>query len=109
METTSEIIAIQELPVRYQGPPAELPGFVIKPSLPIFYAIMTFDLTDDETRALVAHLKHALEYDPFPYAPRLDPLKAILTKLECPELRSRAIAPRCRRPQHPGSGREGEP
>jgi hypothetical protein len=36
---------------------------------------MTLDLTDDEAHALVAHLKHALEYDPFPYAPRLDPLK----------------------------------
>jgi hypothetical protein len=38
----------------------------------------TLDLTDDEARALAAHLRHALEYDPFPYAPRLDPLKAIL-------------------------------
>ena len=31
---------------------------------------MTLDLTDDEKLALVAHLRHALEYDPFPYAPR---------------------------------------
>jgi hypothetical protein len=45
---------------------------------------MTLDLTEDETAALVAHLRHALEYDPFPYAPRLDPLKAILAKLEPP-------------------------
>ena len=44
----------------------------------------TLDLTDDETAALIAHLRHALEYDPFPYAPRLDPLKAILAKLEPP-------------------------
>jgi hypothetical protein len=29
---------------------------------------MTLHLTDDEARALVAHPKHALEYDPFPYA-----------------------------------------
>jgi len=42
----------------------------------------TLDLTDDEKLALVAHLRHALEYDPFPFAPRLDPLKAILAKLE---------------------------
>ena len=42
----------------------------------------TLDLTDDEKLALVAHLRHALEYDPFPYAPRLDPLNAILAKLE---------------------------
>jgi len=26
---------------------------------------MTLDLTDDEKLALVAHLRHALEYDPF--------------------------------------------
>jgi hypothetical protein len=45
---------------------------------------MTLDLTDDEKLALVAHLRHALEYDPFPFAPRLDPLKAILEKLEPP-------------------------
>jgi hypothetical protein len=38
---------------------------------------MTLDLADDEAAALAAHLWHALEYDPFPFAPRLDPLKAI--------------------------------
>jgi hypothetical protein len=43
---------------------------------------MVLDLTDGERLALVAHLRHALEYDPFPYAPRLDPLKAILAKLD---------------------------
>jgi len=32
----------------------------------------------------VAHLRNALEYDPFPYAPRLEPLKAILAKLDPP-------------------------
>ena len=45
---------------------------------------MLLDLTDDETAALIAHLRHALEYDPYPYAPRLDPLKAILAKIEPP-------------------------
>jgi hypothetical protein len=43
---------------------------------------MTRDLTDDEKHALVAHLRHALEYDPFPFAPRLGPLKTIPAKLE---------------------------
>jgi hypothetical protein len=38
-----------------------------------YHAIMLLDLTDDETRALVTRLRHAIEYDPFPYAPRLDP------------------------------------
>jgi hypothetical protein len=43
---------------------------------------MTLALTEDETASLVAHLRRAIEYDPFPYAPRLDPLKATLAKLE---------------------------
>jgi hypothetical protein len=37
---------------------------------------MTLDLTDDEARAHAAQLRHALEYDPYPFAPWLDPLKA---------------------------------
>jgi hypothetical protein len=53
----------------------------------------TLDLTDDEKLALVAHLRHALEYDPFPYAPRLDPLKAILANLEPPTPRPEPLPP----------------
>jgi hypothetical protein len=53
----------------------------------------TLDLTDDEKAALVAHLRHALEYDPFPYAPRLDPLKAILAKLEPPTPQPEPLPP----------------
>jgi len=41
----------------------------------------------------VAHLRHALEYDPFPYAPRLDPLKAILAKLEPPTPQQEPLPP----------------
>jgi hypothetical protein len=40
------------------------------------------DLTDEEKRALIALLKRTLEYVRYPLAPRLDPLKAILAKLE---------------------------
>jgi hypothetical protein len=67
---------------------------------------MTLDLTDDEKAALVAHLMHAglslaqastagrrFEYAPFPYAPRLDPLKAILAKLEPPAPRAEPLPP----------------
>ena len=54
---------------------------------------MTLDLTDDEARALAAHLRHALEYDPFPFAPRLDPLKAILAKLEPPQPQPEPLPP----------------
>ncbi|MFZ3237432.1 MAG: hypothetical protein WA417_12385 [Stellaceae bacterium] len=39
---------------------------------------MTLDLTEDETRALVRLLRKTLDEDPFPLAPRLDPLKTIL-------------------------------
>jgi hypothetical protein len=54
---------------------------------------MTLDLTDDEKLALMGHLRHALEYDPFPYAPRLDPLKAVLAKLEPPTPRAEPLPP----------------
>jgi len=58
-----------------------------------YLGIMTLDLTDDEKLALVAHLRHALEYDPFPFAPRLDPRKAILAKLEPPTPRPEQLPP----------------
>ena len=40
-----------------------------------------------------ADLLDALEYDPFPYAPRLDPLKAILAKLEPPKPQPETLPP----------------
>jgi hypothetical protein len=40
------------------------------------------DLTDEEKRALIALLRETLEHARFPLAPRWDPLKAILAKLE---------------------------
>ena len=48
---------------------------------------MTLDLTDDEARALAKYLRQALDYARFPLLPRLDPLKAILAKLEPPKPR----------------------
>jgi hypothetical protein len=45
---------------------------------------MTLDLTDDEGVALARYLRQKLDHDRFPLAPRLDPLKAILTKLDPP-------------------------
>jgi hypothetical protein len=45
---------------------------------------LPLDLTDEEKRALIALLKRTLEYARFPLAPRLDPLKAILAKLDPP-------------------------
>jgi hypothetical protein len=40
------------------------------------------ELTDEEKRALIALLKRTLHYTRYPLTPRLDPLKAILAKLE---------------------------
>jgi hypothetical protein len=45
---------------------------------------LPLDLTDEEKRALIALLRETLEYAHFPLAPRLDPLKAILAKLDPP-------------------------
>jgi hypothetical protein len=69
---------------------------------------MTLDLTDDETAALVVHLRHALEYDPFPYAPWLDPLKAILAKLDPPAPQPEPLPPikAGMTPRRGGGGRE---
>lgn len=44
--------------------------------------IEPLDLTADEKRALIALLRETLAR--FPLAPRLDPLKAILAKLDPP-------------------------
>jgi hypothetical protein len=41
---------------------------------------MNLDLTDEEAAALTRHLLQALDYDPYPFAPRLDPLKSVLPK-----------------------------
>ena len=43
-----------------------------------------FELTADERKALIALLRQTLDYARFPFAPRLDPLKAILAKLDPP-------------------------
>jgi hypothetical protein len=54
---------------------------------------VTLDLTDDEARALAKHVCGAKRNDPFPFAPRLDPLKTILSKLEPPALRPEPLPP----------------
>jgi hypothetical protein len=51
------------------------------------------DLTDEEKRALIALLKRTLEYARFPLAPRLDPLKAILAKLDPPTPQPEPLPP----------------
>jgi hypothetical protein len=45
---------------------------------------MPLDLTEDEKLALVRLRRKTLDEDRFPFAPRLDPIKAILAKLDPP-------------------------
>ena len=42
----------------------------------------TIDLTDPELAAVTAAIRRAIETDRFPRAPRLDPLRSALAKLE---------------------------
>jgi hypothetical protein len=42
----------------------------------------TIDLPDDELAAVTAAIRRAIEDDKYPHAPRLDPLRAALGKLE---------------------------
>jgi hypothetical protein len=61
----------------------------------------TIDLTDAEHTALVALIKRAIEDDRFPRAPRLDPLRSALAKLDP------AAAAALRRPLTPESAKPG--
>ena len=54
---------------------------------------MVLDLTEDEKVSLVRLLRHAIDDDPFPHAPRLDPLKAILAKLDPPAPQPESLPP----------------
>jgi hypothetical protein len=51
---------------------------------------MPLDLTDEEELAL---LRRAIDHVPYPRAPRLRPLKAILAKLEPPPPRPEPLPP----------------
>lgn len=42
----------------------------------------TIDLPDDELAAVAAAIRRAVEDDRYPQAPRLDPLRAALARLE---------------------------
>jgi hypothetical protein len=44
--------------------------------------VPTIDLPDDELAAVTAAIRRAIEDDKFPHAPRLDPLRAALARLE---------------------------
>jgi hypothetical protein len=57
----------------------------------------TIDLTDEEHAAVMAAIRRAVEADKFPRAPRLDPLRSALAKLDkaaAPERQPTPKAPR---------------
>ena len=54
---------------------------------------MNLDLSEDEERALVKLLRSTLDEARYPLAPRLDPLKAILAKLEPPSPNPEPLPP----------------
>jgi hypothetical protein len=59
----------------------------------------SIDLTDAEHAALVALIRRAIEEDHFPRAPRLDPLRSALAKLEQLTPRPDAPGPPARGPR----------
>jgi hypothetical protein len=68
--------------------------------------IMTLDLVDDETQALVQHLKHDIvESDHYSFSPRIRTLRAILNKLRPAPAREPLPPPKVYAP--PSKGRYG--
>jgi hypothetical protein len=58
--------------------------------------VPTIDLPDDELAAVTAAIRGVIEDDKFPHAPRLDPLRAALARLEAavePSPHSKATTP----------------
>jgi hypothetical protein len=51
------------------------------------------DLPDDELAAVTAAIRRATEDDRFPHAPRLDPLRAALARLEAASESKANLAP----------------
>jgi hypothetical protein len=62
--------------------PPELANLLDKCRPIISEAVPTIDLPDDELAAVTAAIRRAIEDDKFPHAPRLDPLRAALVRLE---------------------------
>jgi hypothetical protein len=70
----------------------QTPGFLTFDAIPpalqtsprpiISRAMPTINLPDDELAAVTAAIRRAIEDDRFPHAPRLDPLRAALARLD---------------------------
>jgi hypothetical protein len=86
----------------------QLGGFLPAKCRPIISeAVPTIDLPDDELAAVAAAIRRLIEDDKYPHAPRLDPLRAALARLEAA---SKPIPlPKARRQPKPTSGRSDNP
>jgi hypothetical protein len=74
------------------------------------FAIMMLESSDEEGVALAKHLRQAIEEARYPLAPRLDPLKAILAKLDSPKPKPEIAATvKSRRGAKPRPRPAGEP
>jgi len=69
----------------------------------------TIDLTEDELAAVVRAIRHTLDEDKFPHAPRLETLRRALAKLDPASVPKpappRTPLPQARRDRGPGSRR----
>jgi hypothetical protein len=54
---------------------------------------MTLDFSEDELRLLTKLVRRTIEENRFPLSPRLDPLRAILDKLDPPKPRPEPLPP----------------
>jgi hypothetical protein len=59
------------------------PGLLAGQMSPAYIrAVPTIDLPDDELAAVTAAIRGVIEGDRYPHAPRLDPLRAALARLD---------------------------
>ena len=83
------------------------PGSGTTNSFPPDYirAVPTVDLPDDELAAVTAAIRGVIEGDRYPHAPRLDPLRAALARLDAATAPKPTPHPKGRRQPKPTSGR----
>jgi len=55
-------------------------------------AVPTINLTDDELAAVTAAVRRTIGDDKYPHAPRLDPLRAALARLEAAQIANDSLS-----------------
>jgi hypothetical protein len=68
---------------------------------------MTLELPEEEATALARHLRQTVDYDPYPWAPRLDPLKSVFGEARAAEAGAGASATAETRAGRPTLGAAG--